>query len=199
MKHPEHVVRAGIAVALLALMSLAGVGTAGATKPPEHLVTICHATPPDTAAQGWVQITVDVASVGYQQSGHQSEHDADIIPPWSYGDFDYPGKGDQAILENGCEPVDPPTCEELENCPPVPCEETETCLPEHTCEQLGTCPADPPVADPPVADPPAATPTLPATGSALLRTGLVGSALLALGLVLWSKAKTRARALGFGR
>ena len=75
---------------------------ASASPPPEHRVTICHATPPDTAANGWVEITVDVASVGYRHSGHEDEHDADIIPPYEYDDFSYPGKGDQAILANGC-------------------------------------------------------------------------------------------------
>jgi len=87
-----------------------------ATAPnPEHKVTICHATPADTAAEGWVSITVDVASVGYMQSGHQDEHDADIIPPWSYTDgnsdtVSYDGKNwdatGQAILRNGCKAPD---------------------------------------------------------------------------------------------
>lgn len=88
--------------------TLALAAPAHATKPtPGHLVTICHATPPDTAAQGYVAITVDVASTGYKQSGHEDQHDADIIPAYSYTDgdgvtFSYAGKGDQSILENGC-------------------------------------------------------------------------------------------------
>ena len=100
-------------VALGSTLTLLAAAPALATKPnPEHKATICHATPPDTAAQGWVEITVDVASVGYQQSGHEDQHDADIIPPYSYTDadgnvFSYPGKGDQAILANGCEALTP--------------------------------------------------------------------------------------------
>jgi hypothetical protein len=84
-----------------------------ATKPaPSHKVTICHATPPDTAANGWVAITVDIASTGYKQSGHQDQHDADIIPAYNYrGVFVYNGKNldtyfygalGSDILANGC-------------------------------------------------------------------------------------------------
>jgi hypothetical protein len=82
--------------------------TAWATEPnPEHKVTICHAHPADSVTGPWVSITVDVASVGYQQSGHQDEHDGDIIPAYSYVNsdytvFTYPGKGDPSILEAGC-------------------------------------------------------------------------------------------------
>jgi hypothetical protein len=99
----------------MALVMAIGAGTALATRPkPEHKITICHATPPDTAANGYHDITVDVASVGYQNSGHQSEHDADIIPPWQYTDdgdtFSFPGKNwtdaGQAIWRNGCEVPD---------------------------------------------------------------------------------------------
>jgi len=112
------------AVALLAVVTAT---TAFATKPPEHKVTICHATPPDTAAQGWHSITVDVASVGYQHSGHQDQHDADIIPAWSYTDadgntvsyagknlgdlgaFGFPGVNGADVLEAGCVvPEQPP-------------------------------------------------------------------------------------------
>jgi hypothetical protein len=101
-----------------ALVMAVGMGTALATKPnPEHKVTICHAIPPDTAANGYHAITVDVASVGYQHSGHESEHGADIIPPYEYTDvdgdtFSYPGKNwteaGQAISRNGCNLPDQP-------------------------------------------------------------------------------------------
>lgn len=81
------------------------------SAPPGHKVVICHATPPDTAAQGWNVLTVDVASVGYRHAGHASEHDADIIPPYSYGGFDFSGKNwtpeGQAIWANDCRAVTP--------------------------------------------------------------------------------------------
>ena len=102
--------------AVLATLLAAGLlngGVALATQPnPEHKVTICHAKPPDTAANGYNSITVDVASVGYQHSGHEDQHDADVIPPYSYTGadgtvFTYSGKGDQAILANGCKAVSP--------------------------------------------------------------------------------------------
>ncbi len=102
---------------------------AGATPPnPEHKVTICHAHPADSLTGPWVSITVDVASVGYQHSGHQDEHDGDIIPPYEYTDaegvvFSYPGKGDQAILANGCVAIEPsptPTPSPTESPTPSP-------------------------------------------------------------------------------
>lgn len=98
---------------LVFVVTLAAVNTAVATQPnPGHKVTICHAHPADSIDGPWVSITVDVASVGYQHSGHQDQHDGDIIPPWSYtddegGEFSYPGKGDQSILENGCKASTP--------------------------------------------------------------------------------------------
>jgi hypothetical protein len=50
---------------------------------PQHQpVTLCHATPADTAAQGWVSVTVDDDSV--INSAHNTEHDADIIPAFTY-------------------------------------------------------------------------------------------------------------------
>lgn len=123
-----------LAAAMFIIPTGALASSAGATAPPEHLVTICHATPPDTAAQGYVQLTVDVASVGYQHSGHQDQHDADIIPPYSYGDYSFAGKNwdaaSQAIYNNGCQPVTPPppTQPPTNNCPPG----TELSVPD-TC------------------------------------------------------------------
>jgi LPXTG-motif cell wall-anchored protein len=145
-----------IAAAAIATVAFAGsAGIAGATKPnPEHKVTICHATPPDTAANGYVEITVDVASVGYQNSGHQDQHAADIIPPYSYDSFTYAGKGDQSILANDCKVATPPVCEdsrvsdtnEDDQCPPPVT--TTTTLPPPGCEEgdVTKCPpVDPPM------------------------------------------------------
>lgn len=93
----------------------------GTTTPcqPEHTpVTLCHATPPATAAQGWNVITVDDDAV-VKPTGHNA-HDADIIPPFSYyekvdGNYvqkEYLGKNwdasGQAIYRNGCEIPDQP-------------------------------------------------------------------------------------------
>jgi hypothetical protein len=41
-------------------------------------ITLCHAKPADTAAQGWVEVEVDDNAV--VTSAHFEEHDADIIP-----------------------------------------------------------------------------------------------------------------------
>ena len=51
----------------------------GATK-----VTVCHATPPDTAANGWNSLSIDDDAAATNQSGHDQEHDADIIEAFSY-------------------------------------------------------------------------------------------------------------------
>lgn len=116
------------------------IQAAHATQPnPEHKVTICHAHPADSVTGPWVSITVDVASVGYQHQGHESEHDGDIIPPYSYTDvegntFSYEGKGDQDILANGCvivpdespSPTPPPTT-------PPPTTKPPTCHDDGSC------------------------------------------------------------------
>jgi hypothetical protein len=95
-------------LAIAATLVMGASISASATKPESHKVTICHAHPADSLTGPWVSISVDVASVGYQHSGHQDEHDGDIIPPYSYGDFSYEGKGDQSILANGCVAPEPP-------------------------------------------------------------------------------------------
>lgn len=63
---------------------------AGRSGPPPHpenganKITVCHATPADTAANGWNLITPDDDAVGSNQSGHADQHDADIIPAFTY-------------------------------------------------------------------------------------------------------------------
>ena len=106
--HNSSWIAAGALVAGLAVLT---AGPVLGSAPPQHKVEICHATPPDTAAHGWHRITVDVASVGYQHAGHQSKHDADIIPPYAYGSFTFAGKNwtsvGQAIWGNDCQAVAP--------------------------------------------------------------------------------------------
>lgn len=66
-----------------------------------HL-TICHATPPDTAANGYVRISPSVSGVYH---GHLRQHAADIIPPFVYAGTTYSQNWDatgQAIWNNGC-------------------------------------------------------------------------------------------------
>lgn len=113
-------------------VAFAGASPALATAPPSHKVTICHATPPDTAENGWVAINVDIASTGYQHSGHQDQHDADIIPAYDYPGFVFAGKNldtyfygvlGSDILANGC--VDPtqPTPSPVPSSSIPPCDE----------------------------------------------------------------------------
>lgn len=70
-------------------------------------VTFCHATPPDTAANGYEQLTTD--DDGILNQGHASQHSADIIPPFTVGETDFPGQNwtalGQAIWNNDCQGV----------------------------------------------------------------------------------------------
>lgn len=116
--------RAIIAAAVVAV-ALTLAPPASATAPDTHRVTICHATGSDT--NPYNKLSPDIASSGYLKAGH-SAHEDDIIPPYTYvradgSVFVFEGQGDQSILAADCNvPVDPPTCEELDNCPPPPCE-----------------------------------------------------------------------------
>jgi hypothetical protein len=85
---------------------------------PNHVpVTICHATPPDTAAQGWESNTVDDDAI--VNSGHNQQHAKDIIPAFNYWEsvndvwtlLSFPGKNlatnfsgftGAQILQAGC-------------------------------------------------------------------------------------------------
>jgi hypothetical protein len=113
--------------------ALAVPSAALATQPaPDHKVTICHRTNSNT--NPYVEETVDIASSGHLQGGHDTQHEGpvwnptlkdqkiewgDIIPPYTYGDFSYPGQNmaaGSAILEAGCavesqsdEPSDDPS------------------------------------------------------------------------------------------
>ncbi len=79
--------------------------TFAVTEAPQHVaVTICHATPPDTAANGYTKLVTD--DDGVLNQGHASQHGADIIPPFVVGNTNYPGKNwdttGQAIWNNNC-------------------------------------------------------------------------------------------------
>lgn len=85
---------------------------------PNHVpVTLCHATPPDTAAQGWEAITIDDDAI--VKSGHNEQHGADIIPAFDYWEdvngvwtlkhfagknlgTDFSGFTGQQIVDAGC-------------------------------------------------------------------------------------------------
>jgi len=110
-------------LALSATLIVGGASGAIATKPsPEHKVTICHALPV-SASHAYNRITVDVASSGYVKGGHHEPGGSigdkhadggDIIPPYTYRSFSYPGQNwnaeGRAIYKNGCKaPPPPPT------------------------------------------------------------------------------------------
>lgn len=98
------ILAAATAAVLMMGMSVGGAGAALADEapsldlnpaavnngPPPHpdgganQIPICHATPADTAANGWNLLTPDDDAVATNQSGHSDEHDADIIPAFSY-------------------------------------------------------------------------------------------------------------------
>jgi hypothetical protein len=104
-------------------MTGGGVLVASATQPPNHRVTICHATGADS--NPYVVVTPDIASAGFLQGGHdghtgpiwvsgdQAAHQkwGDIIPPYQYvradgttfvfGGLNWTAQG-QAIWNNGC-------------------------------------------------------------------------------------------------
>ena len=74
----------------------------------EHVpVTICHATPPDTATNGYTKIVTD--DDGVLNQGHGTQHSADIIPPFTVGELEFPGQNwtsfGQALWSNDCEPT----------------------------------------------------------------------------------------------
>ena len=80
-----------------------GGGNAGGNGNGATHVTICHATPPDTAANGYVVISPSASGVYH---GHLRQHDADIIPPFVYDGVTYSLNWDatgQAIWNNGCQ------------------------------------------------------------------------------------------------
>jgi hypothetical protein len=120
--------------------ALAAPAATLATQPaPDHKVTICHRTNSNT--NPYVIITVDIASSGHLKGGHDTEHEGpvwnptlkgqkiewgDIIPPYTYLDFSYPGQNmaeGSAILEAGCT-VETPS-EEPSSDPSEPAETPE--------------------------------------------------------------------------
>lgn len=83
-------------------------------KPPSPQITICHAHPADQWGS-WEEITID-ANGTVLTSQHNTQHDADIIPPFTWTDDDgahnFAGKNwsaeGQAVYNNGCA-LPPPT------------------------------------------------------------------------------------------
>jgi len=106
-----------VAIATAGGTALIGVGAltgmAHAAPPPKNgKVTLCHATPPASAKNGWVQITVSTNAVTH--AGH-GQHADDIIPAFTYYvkrvAAQYPGKNlgttfagltGAQILADGC-------------------------------------------------------------------------------------------------
>lgn len=191
----------GLAIGIVGMLG----AVSSATPPnPDHRVTICHAHPADSLTGPWVEITVDVASVGYQHSGHEDQHDGDVIPPYTYTArdgtvFTYAGKGDQEILANGCEAIEPsPTPTPTETVTPTPTPtDTPSPTPTPTCTSptpvhCGPSPTPTPTdthspKPPHTSEPPATTPRNTAfTGNDTAVPIVVGVILLAIGLgLLW--------------
>ncbi len=154
------------------------------TKPGPQKVTLCHATPPDTAKNGWNKITVGVSAV-VGPTGH-NHHAMDIIPPFTYtdrtGTHQYPGKNwdatGQAIFANDCMAVAPPTSK-----PPSP--------PPTSKPPTSKPPSPPPTSKPPTSKPPVTPTTAPAAttspspgAAGMPVTGWPGGLLLAAGVAL---------------
>jgi len=122
-----HRLNRAIAVCTTALLAvgLALVGAAAPSSAANIPVTLCHATPPDTAASGW-NLLRDIDDDAVVREGHTTQHDADIIP--AFGTF--PGQNlatlfgwgatGQQILDNGCVlPAQPPSPEPTIVTPPA--------------------------------------------------------------------------------
>lgn len=137
---------AGVTAAAGTIMVLTAVGSAStAGAAPQGRVTLCHATPPATAANGWHEITPNKNSVIHGK-GHDG-HDADIIPAFDYNpnghypgknlDTDFGGFSGREILANGCQLPEPtPT-------PTVTITPTETVTPSETITATETITASP--------------------------------------------------------
>lgn len=142
---------------LVSLLFILTVSVAAACPPDK--VVICHATPADTAANGWNQIEVDKASIA-KPNGHGTEHTADIIPPFEAGSngdkkkdqwdafagLNWDSTG-QAVWRNGCvkpEPTAPPSAP-----PSVP------------PSSPPSAPPSAPPTEPPPTVAPSASPTIP--------------------------------------
>ena len=112
MKKRKFTIIGGLAALATGVALILTSAVAMATPPvsDHHKVTICHATGSQT--NPYVQETVDIASTGYLQAGHD-DHAGDIIPPYTYGDpvFNYGGhnwtQAGQAIWNNDCNLVTP--------------------------------------------------------------------------------------------
>lgn len=74
-------------------------GTSTPCEAPEvEKVTLCHATPPDTAAEGWNKITVSESAVVTEGHG---EHGLDVIPPFEHDGTSYEGKNWDEVPGSG--------------------------------------------------------------------------------------------------
>lgn len=152
--------------------------------PTSHKVTLCHARPADTAKNGWVVITIDDNGVQGDKkvAGHANEHDADIIPVFTYSDgtqftgknlgdlstFGYTGVTGRQVLANGCvlpatSSTTPPPTHSKTPCPP---KHTHTPKPTPTPSKTptptptkSTTPPPPPITSTTPATPPPTTTT----------------------------------------
>ncbi len=134
--------RSFIATLFVGVLLAAPAATLATQPAPDHKVTICHRT--DSNTHPYTEETVDIASSGHLQGGHDTEHEGpiwnptlkadkvewgDIIPPYTYGEFSYAGQNwtdeGQAILRDGCV-VEPPADEPPDDPSEDPSEPVET-------------------------------------------------------------------------
>lgn len=156
------------ALVFAVVAAFAVVPTVGATHPPDHKVTICHAT--SSAQNPYVVITVDKASTTAE--GHAS-HGNDIIPPFPasgvVGGLNWTSQG-QAIYANGCHVAvtpyptktpPPPTATPTKTpAPPTATPVPPTATPTNTPVPTATPTNTPPVSTPTTTvTPPTNTPT----------------------------------------
>lgn len=159
---------------LIASLMVAGTSAAGHAAPVQQSgsVGICHATPADTAANGWISQSIS-ANGTVLDSQHNTQHDMDIIPSFTWtdnsGTHTFPGKNlttdfggftGQQILDNGCAIPTPPTSTASNTSTNTPVDPTDT--PTDTPDPVTDTPTTTPL-------PPTSTPSLTATNTARIR------------------------------
>lgn len=123
---------AGAALIAVAFFGSASITLGGV----QTKITICHATPPEDAKNGWNEQEISPDSAADPVKGHDG-HAADIIPAFDFGggiDFDGQnldhdfggGVTGQMILDNDCENPDPTEAPSAEPSQDVIATETPT-------------------------------------------------------------------------
>lgn len=99
---------ASLGLSLMTLVGISFVSAPAANAGDSPNIQICHATSSEKNPYNPVTISKTAIVTGKGDQGHGSQHDGDIIPPFTYGDplKTYPGKNwtpeNQAIYNNSC-------------------------------------------------------------------------------------------------